>query len=192
MHLFILFLISITSASFAGTANSSDISDLLHCLAMEEQSYHKEKVGGSRYWLNQKVFNELARNPNFALKRSWIKPICNSKNGPAFALISAFIIEPGNSFSLRRGGGLAGLKSWQERFSSILLGFLLYLQGDMKSHDCLVRNIPELEKFYIDYKYLAEYNGTMEILLDRGRGKTILSKLAKKESYICLKPKGKK
>lgn len=148
---------------------------LLKCLGAEEKEFHLKKDTGPMYDLNQRLIAEMIQIPNADVKGDDLKYIC-SKSGlsPSWKLLelsiqngaSLFSIDPktpGMQVQITKGM----IDDYTEATKEILLNFISAIQSQSPTPDCLKEEIPELDKFFTDIKYLQEDVDIKTIFKDR-------------------------
>lgn len=137
---------------------------LLKCLGAEEKEFHLKKDTGPLYDLNQRLIAEMIQIPNADVGGEDLKHIC-SKSGlsPSWKLLEAsiqkgkelFVMDP-NTPGMQAQMTKGMIDDYIEATKEILLNFISAIQTLSPTPDCLKEEIPELDKFFTDIKYLQE------------------------------------
>lgn len=141
-----------------------DRGQLLKCLGEEEKKFHLKKSTGPLYDLNQKLIGEMIQIPNADISPNFLGTICqNKKISPSWKLLELSIskgrtifIMPGDIGGMQKEMTLGMIDDYVESTKEILLGFINQVQSLSPTPTCLGDEIPELNKFFIDIKYLQE------------------------------------
>lgn len=150
-------------ALLMSTAAWSRGPDLLKCLGAEEKTLHLKKDMGPVYDLNQRLIAEIIQIPGVNISRETYNDICNAPGGPSWNLLRLSIIKGKSIFQLP--SSLSGsqkqitegmIEDYIEATKEILLNFITQIQALAPDANCLKREIPQLETFFTEIKYLQD------------------------------------
>lgn len=167
---FIIFL-----ALFSFEAPSQEIFKIL---GREELYYHKEKISGPFYALNQALINELLEiDKELYFKEEVIQKLKETKF-PSLALVEEVIINGHHSFVLK------------ERIYSIFWELISSIQRISPTARCLDQEIPELKVLKEKAQFLELELKNEKIFQDKNSLKKIFVKLQNYEALFkkCSKP----
>ena len=171
---------------------------LLHCLAKEEEQFHKEKSTGPLYRLNQEFINELASSNDIALKKVYVDEVCNDHlRSPSIALLRLLLMKEAEIFDLSmtevdttmRPFKMGYIQEFQKQVTKLFIQYIAGLQSDLATSNCLNNAIPDLKYFNERLKYLEEEVTIHEVMSDKKRIDRIFTKLLdyKKIKVDCEK-----
>lgn len=136
---------------------------LLQCLGAEEKRFHLAKATGPFYDLNQKIIAEMVQIPNAELSSSAYDRICNSKTYSESLKLLELTLKEGRSIfvladvtGIQKDMTLGMIDDYLEATKEILLNFISQIQTISPTPHCLQEEIPELDKFFTEIKYLQE------------------------------------
>jgi hypothetical protein len=144
-------------------AHSAD-NELLKCLGKEEKAFHLKKQTGPVYDLNQRLISEMVQIPHATVAPEYIREICSSKHFSAsWKLLELslkkgkdiFIIPP-NVEEMQKQITAGMVEDFIEGTREILLNFISAIQTISPTPNCLKEEIPELDNFFMEIKYLQE------------------------------------
>jgi hypothetical protein len=152
----LLFLISLSAM-----ATSSEI---LKCLGDEEKRFHLRKERGPLYDLNQRMIAEIIQIPGVTLDQESYREVCNSKKfSESWKLLELSIkkgktifILPSNLSEIQKNITEEMIADYSELTREILLTFISQIQALSPTPTCLSEEIPELNAFFTEIKYLQE------------------------------------
>lgn len=155
-----LFLALITTASW-GAARDRQI---LKCLGEEEKRFHLKKEVGPLYDLNQRLISEMIQIPHVEVRGEDYVKICT---GPQFSeswkLLEHSIKEgdklfviPAKVTGMERNMTEGMIDDYVEATREILLNFISQIQTVSPTPTCLKEEVPELDAFFTEIKYLQE------------------------------------
>lgn len=143
---------------------SKDERQLLKCLGEEEKKFHLKKETGPLYDLNQRMISEMIQIPKAELTQEHFNDICSKTNfSPAWKLLELSLSKGKDIFEIPEG--LSGtqkevaqgmIDDFLEITSEIVLNFITQVQAAAPSATCLKEEIPDLDAFFNDIKYLQE------------------------------------
>jgi hypothetical protein len=180
MKCLVIILLCLTSGlSFA----NRDERQLLKCLGSEEKRFHLKKETGPLYELNQRLISEMIQIPKAELTTEVFKEICSGATFSASWKLLELTISRGNKIFLlpiditgtQRSIAQSMIDDYVESSKEIFLGFVSQVQAQAPSAECLSEEIPVLDKFFTDIKYLQEDVDIQQIF--RGRDVKIFQKL---------------
>lgn len=137
---------------------------LLVCLGAEEKRLHMEKDTGPIYDLNQRVTAEMIQIPEVTITPEDYKSVCKSNRpSESWKLLEISLRKGKNMFvipasitGLQRQITAGMIDDFVEASKEILLSFISQVQTLAPSPDCLLEEVPALNKFFIEIKYLQE------------------------------------
>ena len=158
-------------------------SALLKCLGNEEKRLHLAKSLGPLYDLNQRLIAEMIQIPNAQVQSSELSIICSqTKFSESWKLLEASITKgkslffiPENINGMQRQMTIGMIEDYREAAKEILLNFISQIQAQSPTPECLKEEIPELNNFFIEIKYLQEDVDIQKIF--EGKDKKIFEKL---------------
>lgn len=162
------------------------VTELVRCLAMEEQEYHLKKTMGAGYFLNQEILLLLAGSDELVLKPEFLPTICQDKNiGPSARFLEILLEQKFNIFTLdlsKLGKPMhitqhVVLNELIDRAPTLLTNYLSYLQGSVADPYCFLHYFPELATFQERIKYLEEDLDNRELLSNTEVVRKIFNKL---------------
>lgn len=158
MKCFVFFLIAIIPFSLFARER-----EILKCLGTEEKRFHLKKETGPIYDLNQRLIGEMVQIPNAELNKDDYLTVCSGKNfSESWKLLELSIKKGPSIFTVHNSTGQEKaitegmITDYIESTREILLNFIAQIQALSPTPNCLKENIPELDKFFTDVKYLQE------------------------------------
>lgn len=175
--IFSIFLISLNALA------TRDERQLLKCLGEEEKVFHLNKETGPLYDLNQRLISEMIQIPKAELETSFYKEMCGKGSGSAaLKLLELSIREGKDIFQVpdevqgsQRQVAQSMIDGYIEETKEIFLTFISQIQALAPTASCLKEEIPQIDAFFIDIKYLQEDIDLKKIF--RGRDLKIFQKL---------------
>ena len=182
------FLIYFCALSIISTAIFSKENLLLHCLAKEEENFHKLKEQTVVSKLNQDFINELATSNDISIKKNYVDEICqkNASFPPAIGFLRLLLLKENDIFDLSLSGvdpnmrsyKMAYIREFQKQVPHIFITYLAGIQLEMPDAHCLEKAIPEISTFNERLKYLEE-EITIHEILQKKQIDAIFNKLKK-------------
>ena len=127
---------------------------------MEEEYFHKEKIIGPMYKLNQKILNMFAIENSLKIEESFTTEICNTKN-KAFNLLRHIITGNKNIFILPKNQNEWDFIKFANQVDQVIsknyeifLTYISYIQMEIKNPYCLSKIIPGFNQYMVREKYL--------------------------------------
>ncbi len=156
---------------------------ILKCLGEEEKRFHLKKETGPVYDLNQRLIAEMIQIPRIEIDPDNYLAICaGQKFSESWKLLEHSIkfgkemfIIPNDVIGMQREMTIGMIGDYVEATHEILLTFISQIQTVSPTPTCLKEEIPELDKFFTEIKYLQE-DVDMKVIF-QGRDKTIFDKL---------------
>ncbi len=175
--LFFLFFISWTYAREEG--------QILKCLGEEEKRLHLKKESGPIYDLNQRLISEMLQVPKADLVSKDFHEICSGNRfSESLSLLELSISKGKKLFiiskeipEMQRSVMEGMIDDYIEATREILLQLITQIQASAPTPSCLKEEIPVLENFFTEIKYLQE-DVAMETLF-KDRDRKIFDKLKK-------------
>ena len=145
--------------------------EILKCLGEEEKRFHLKKETGPIYDLNQRLIAEIIQVPKAELVKEHFLTICSGENfSESWKLLELSIklgknifIIPSNVTGIQRSMTEGMIEDYVEATREILLSFIAQIQSISPTPNCLKEEIPELDQFFNEIKYLQEYIDTKKI-----------------------------
>lgn len=177
MKCLVIFLFTLISAQAYGAQG-----DILKCLGDEEKRFHLKKETGPIYDLNQRLISELVQIPKIQLKREDYLKVCAGNNfSESWKLLELTLkkgkdifLVPSSIRGMQRGMALGMIDDYIEASKEILLTFISQIQAQSPTVTCLKEEVPELDKFFYEIKYLQEdvdirqiFEGKEEIIVEK-------------------------
>ena len=168
---------------FSITLWAKDERQILKCLGAEEKRFHLKKETGPVYDLNQRLIAEMVQIPRVELNQEDYLSICaGEKFSESWKLLehslkrgkSIFVI-PMDVQGMQRAITEGMIDDYFEGIREILLTFIAHIQAQAPSASCLKEEIPQLDKFFTEIKYLQEDVDLQTIF--KGKDKKIFDKL---------------
>lgn len=172
-----LFILS--SQSFA----IRDERQLLKCLGEEEKKFHIKKETGPLYDLNQRLISEMIQIPKAEVDAEYFAEMCGKQSpSPSLRLLElsmrfgkeVFEVPP-NIHGRQKQMAQGMIEDYIESTKEIFLQFMTQIQTQAPSATCLKEEIPQLDAFLSDIKYLQEDLDLKKIF--KGRDIKIFNKL---------------
>lgn len=137
---------------------------ILKCLGEEEKRFHKSKETGPVYDLNQRLIAEMVQIPQIEMTQEDYVAICTGqKFSESWKLLEytlkkgkVIFIIPKNIQGIQRSMTKGMIDDYFEASREILLTFISQIQTFSPTPTCLKEEIPELDKFFTEIKYLQE------------------------------------
>lgn len=158
------FLFCLILAFSAPLLASSRDRQVLKCLGEEEKRLHLNKNTGPLYDLNQKLIGELIQIPRIELTDEANSAVCGSKNfSEALKMLELSLkfggkifVIPKDVVGMQRSITEEMIRDYVEISKELFLGFLAQVQQNAPTPSCLKEEIPELDSFLTEVKYLQE------------------------------------
>ncbi len=146
------------------TAQVHAANPLLVCLGAEEKRLHQNKNTGPIYDLNQRITAEMIQIPGLSVSNEDFNLICGKKSySESWKLLELSLRKGKNLFvipasvtGLQRSITEGMIEDYVRESKEILLTFISQVQTISPTPDCLLEEIPELNKFFTQIKYLQE------------------------------------
>lgn len=180
MKCLVIALLFLTSAAALA---ARDERQLLKCLGDEEKKFHQKKDTGPLYDLNQRLISEMIQIPRAELTPEDYAEICSrSTFSASWKLLELTIVRGNKIFHLpkdltgiQRSISQSMVDDYVENAREIFLTFISQLQALAPTPGCLKEEIPALDTFFTDIKYLQEDVDIQQIF--RGRDVKIFQNL---------------
>lgn len=180
MKCFVISLLLLSSSLAFGT---KDERLLLKCLGAEEKRFHLNKDTGPLYDLNQRLISEMIQIPSAELTNEDYAEICGRNSfSSSWKLLELSISKgktifhlPASVTGVQRSISQSMIEDYVNASKEIFLNFMTSIQTLAPSADCLKEEIPQLDAFFTDIKYLQEDVNIQQIF--RGRDVKIFQKL---------------
>jgi hypothetical protein len=163
-------------------ALAKDDRELLKCLGAEEKKLHLKKDMSPLYDLNQRLISELLQIPKANISTENFQRICSPGSSPALKVLEfslsqgkELFIIPLDVVGMQKEMTQGMIEDYVEAATEIFLNFISQIQTQAPTPQCLKEEIPVLDAFFTDIKYLQEDINTKKIFA--GREQEIFSKL---------------
>lgn len=156
---------------------------ILKCLGEEEKRFHLKKETGPLYDLNQRMIAELVQIPKVELNNEDYLSICTGKRfSESWKLLEISIkkgkdifVIPETITGLPREMAKGMVDDYVDATREILLTFIAQIQTHSPTPTCLKEEIPQLDNFFTEVKYLQEDIDLKQIF--KGKDQKIFDKL---------------
>ncbi len=156
---------------------------ILKCLGDEEKRFHLKKETGPVYDLNQRLIAEMIQIPKIEIDPDHYLEICaGQKFSESWKLLEHSIkygkeifIVPESVQGMQREMAKGMIDDYVDSTREILLTFIAQIQTISPTPTCLKEEIPQLDNFFNEIKYLQE-DVDLKVIF-KGRDKTIFEKL---------------
>jgi hypothetical protein len=156
---------------------------ILKCLGEEEKRFHLKKETGPIYDLNQRMIAELVQIPRIEVQNEDYLSICTGKQfSESWKLLELSIrkgkeifLIPSSISGLQREMAKGMVDDYVEATREILLNFISQIQTLSPTPTCLKEEIPQLDNFFNEIKYLQEDIDLKQIF--KGKDQTIFERL---------------
>lgn len=156
---------------------------ILKCLGEEEKKFHLKKETGPVYDLNQRLISEMVQIPQIEIRGEDYVAICT---GPQFSqswkLLEQSIKEgrklfviPSHIQGMQRDMASGMVEDYVDATREILITFISQIQTISPTPNCLKEEIPELDAFFTEIKYLQE-DVDLKVIF-KGKDQKIFEKL---------------
>lgn len=137
---------------------------ILKCLGEEEKRFHLKKETGPVYDLNQRLIAEMIQIPSIEITPEDYLVICTGqKFSESWKLLEQSIIKgkklfiiPNSVSGMQREIASSMIEDYVDATREILLTFISQIQATAPSATCLKEEIPVLDQFFTEIKYLQE------------------------------------
>lgn len=125
---------------------------------------HLKKDTGPVYELNQRLISEMVQIPRIEIRTEDYLAICTGKKFSESWKLLEFSIKRGKELfilpasitGMQRSMAEGMVEDYVEATREILLNFIGQIQMQSPTPTCLKEEIPELDKFFTEIKYLQE------------------------------------
>lgn len=156
---------------------------LLKCLGQEEKRFHLKKEAGPVVDLNQRLISELVQIPHIMIGPEDYMEICTGeKASESWKLLELSLRKgtdlfmiPENVQGMQRSMTEGMIEDYVTGSKEILLKFIAQIQTIAPTPTCLKEEIPELEQFFTEIKYLETDLDLKKIF--QGKDQKIFDKL---------------
>jgi hypothetical protein len=156
---------------------------ILKCLGKEEKRFHLNKQSGPVYDLNQRLISEMIQIPRISLQHDDAKTVCtDTKFSESWKLLELSIKKgkdiffiPSEVTGLQREMAKGMIEDYVDATREILLNFISQIQTLSPTPTCLKEEIPELDVFFTEVKYL-QADVDLQVIF-KGKDQKIFEKL---------------
>lgn len=156
---------------------------ILKCLGAEEKRFHLKKQVGPVYDLNQKLIAEMVQIPRVdVVEAAYLKICAGEKFSESWKLLELSIklgedlfVIPKEVTGMQRSMTEGMISDYVEASKDIFLNFITQIQVISPTPTCLKEEIPELNEFFMEIKYLQEDVDMKDIF--KGKDERIFDKL---------------
>jgi hypothetical protein len=160
-----------------------DERQLIKCLGEEEKRFHLKKETGPLYDLNQRLISEMVQIPKAELDVEYFTEMCGKQSrSPSLKLLELSIRFGKEVFDVppeihgsQRQMAQGMIDDYLESTKEIFLQFMTQIQVQAPTSTCLKEEIPLIDAFFTDIKYLQEDVDMKKIF--KGRDVQIFKKL---------------
>ncbi|MBF0300113.1 MAG: hypothetical protein HQK51_15435 [Oligoflexia bacterium] len=182
---------TVTTTYYSSKTNNNikkNDTNIVKCLAKEENIIHKNKVNGPIYALNKELLNELVIDETISIKEIYLKKICAFKEfSPSVLLLQHLLIDGKNIFNevkykpddfSAKSRATYLIDNLLDMAPNLFVNYLMELQNMTPTMNCLETRIPELGSYLRNYQHLEDEDiSGPKILFDVNKIKTIFEKL---------------
>ncbi len=183
-YLSFLFFFTYSLSSFANNKA------FLKCLGSEEKYFHTQKISGPYLKLNEKLISAFIQmSDTLTMKESFQKDVCNNKSTlPSIRTLEIILLHRKAAFvSKAPKGDLVNISLDKQGVETILeisieafVNLIDELQTNSKKPNCILENIPELNKFYFKARHIQEEVGMAKLIKEIKDVKAVFTKLNSK------------
>lgn len=156
---------------------------ILKCLGEEEKRFHLKKEVGPVYDLNQRLISEMVQIPHVEIRQDEYLAICaGQKFSESWKLLEHSIIQGKEIFVIpETAQGMqiditrSMIEDYVDATREIMLNFISQIQTNSPTPTCLKEEIPDLDNFFTEIKYLQEDVDLQAIF--KGKDKKVFEKL---------------
>lgn len=176
-------MIILCSIIFSLAAMARSDRQILKCLGEEEKRFHLKKETGPVYDLNQRLITEIVQIPKVEISNEDYLSICTGQQfSESWKLLELSIVKgkslfviPNEVQGMQKSMTEGMIEDYVEATREILLAFIAQIQAASPTPNCLKEEIPQLDNFFTEIKYLQ---GDVEMkTLFKGRDLKIFEKL---------------
>lgn len=157
-------MIILSSILFSLMAMAKGDRQILKCLGEEEKRFHLKKETGPVYDLNQRLIAEIIQIPRVEVTPEDLRTICSTGQfSESWKLLELSIKEGKNLFvipkdvqGMQRSITEGMIDDYVDATRETLLTFIAQIQAASPTPNCLKEEIPQLENFFTEIKYLQE------------------------------------
>jgi hypothetical protein len=183
----------------ASTANAKP-KKIMECLGAEEFKYHKNKVTGPLYKLNNVMISYFLQFPSIVeLRPKYYQRVCNKKDeSPALGLLKEAYQHRDKIFritNLKDDQDVLIAKNQISQFTqalpTLVLNLIRDVQAQAPSAGCIEKHVPGLRDFFYEIKYLQEEINPQQLFDKRQEIVLFFNSLPKLNDYYekCWKEK---
>lgn len=128
---------------------------------------------GPNYDLNQRLISEIVQIPNARFKEEYFKIICGKKNQSSLKLLELSIHKgkelfeiPTHVTGMQLNMTQGMIEDYVDAVKEIFLNYISQIQSMSPTPTCLKEEIPELDQFFTEIKYLQE-DVDMNVLFEK-------------------------
>ena len=173
--------------SFSSFANNKAF---LKCLGSEEKYFHTQKLSGPYLKLNEKLISAFIQmSETLTMKDFFQKEVCENKDTlPSIRTLEIILFHKRKAFiSKAPKGDLVNISIDEQGIDTILetsteafVNLIDELQANSKKPNCILENIPELNKFYFKARHIQEEVGMAKLIMEIEDVKAVFTKLNSK------------
>lgn len=183
MHKLIL---TLSVVLFASTAHSKPKKFML-CLGQEEARFHKNKIGGYVYKLNQDIIGALVQlRESIEMDKKYVNSVCSSQH-PSIKILEYLMtgeqVFTSKYSKLRSPRKFAidqsNLDELREHSATLFIKFVTHIQASLPKANCIQKEIPELAPFFEQMQYILQDVGIKRVMDSIKEPKKVFKKLQK-------------
>lgn len=176
-------IVMLITLFLSGLAVARQDRQILKCLGEEEKKLHLNKDVGPVYDLNQRLISEMVQIPSVEIRPEDYLEICTGQKwSQSWKLLEhsikegkALFVIPENVQGMQKQMTIGMIDDYVEATREILLNFISQIQTVSPTPTCLKEQIPELDAFFTEIKYLQE-DVDMKVIF-KGKDQRIFEKL---------------
>lgn len=157
------------------------------CLGQEEASFHKNKVGGYVYKLNQDIISALVQlRSSIEMDKKFTESVCSARH-PSLKVLEYLMIGEevfkSNYSKMRSPRKFAidqsNLDELREHSATLFIKFVTHIQSSLPKANCIQKKIPELVPFFEQMQYILQDVGIKRVMDSIKEPKKVFKKLQK-------------
>ena len=133
---------------------AAPLSNIVKCLAVEEELHHKNKYMGPEYYLNQQILNYLAIENQLKFSTQFEESVCSTPNKSWLFMKNILLDEQGSILPLPKGVTDQELTSYAKSIEqlisktySIFMSHITMIQRGLGNPHCLQHYVDGYDEF---------------------------------------------
>lgn len=153
-------------------AADGEVPNIVQCLGREEAIYLKNRMAGPNVNLNRDLINELITHEQIPIKNEVLKKICEPDSPTGFLTLQYFMTMRLDVLDFKDVDKINQKRYEQifvemtSKFPSMFLSYITALTAQAPTYDCLTKEIPEIDRYLDQYKYLENEVSGEKVLLN--------------------------